>query len=209
MNAPYHKGNVRPELLKQGLKLLKSEGIEAISVRRLAREVGVVPSAVYNHFENRDGLLAAIAADGFRQLSKLEQKGFDSGRSFKDSVKMVAREYLVFANKNPDLYRLMFSYEVSNYKNFPELFQASDSSFASSVRWWYGEGAYDSDRPAAEYPAPLVVWASLHGLAMIVIERSITLKKYDSASVGALAEDFTENLFGGLGKMAPKEKARK
>ena len=53
MSTSYHKGNVRADMVREGLRILAEEGLEAVTLRRLAREIGIAPSSIYNHFANR------------------------------------------------------------------------------------------------------------------------------------------------------------
>jgi len=60
----YHHGNLRRSLLDKGLELLESRENAEISLRELAREVGVSTNAAYRHFENKDALMVALAVEG-------------------------------------------------------------------------------------------------------------------------------------------------
>ena len=57
---PYHHGNVKGALIDAAMKLIDTNQTDTISLRRLAKEVGVTPSAVYNHFADKDSLMLAI-----------------------------------------------------------------------------------------------------------------------------------------------------
>lgn len=197
-NEPYHRGNVRADLIKEGIKLLRAESVSAISVRRLAREIDVAPSAVYNHFENREELLAAIAAEGFRQIAKVHHKALSAGGSTDNVLKEMMRAFLVFVNKNRDLYDLMYSYEVTDHRKYPELSEAADRSFQLVVQQFYPDEEYDSGESASNYPAALAFWAACNGLGNIVARKQITLKKYDKPELETLADDYIEILLQGL-----------
>ena len=144
----YHKGNVREGLIVAAERVLQDEGLGALSLRRVAREVGVAPSAVYNHFKNREALLAAVAADGYHQLEALENKVYRGSGNPEQRLRKLARDYLHFAADNPNLYRLMFSPDVVAFRVDPELDRAGDTSFRVAVEWWYGPGSYDSAKSA-------------------------------------------------------------
>ncbi|MBT4522771.1 MAG: TetR/AcrR family transcriptional regulator [Halieaceae bacterium] len=184
----YHKGNVREGLIEAAERVLHDEGLVALSLRRVAREVGVAPSAVYNHFKNREALLAAVAADGYRQIAELELAAYSGQSKSAAVVRGVARDYLHFAAANPNLYRLMFSHDVVGYRSDPELGQAGDRSFGISVDWWYGSGSYDPGQTALEYPYAMSVWAILHGLALQMIDGLVTMDLSKRESVDKLAD---------------------
>lgn len=194
----YHRGNVRDDLVIAARDVLHNEGLAALSLRRVAREVGVAPSAVYNHFRNREALLAAVAADGYRQLSRLERDSYDGTQKSPEVLLALSRRYLRFASENPSLYRLMFSPEVVDYRTDPELAEAGESSFGLSVDWWYGQGAYAVTPRAREHPLALSVWAIMHGLAMQVIDGLVSINRNDSAALDRLAEQTMQTLIQGL-----------
>jgi AcrR family transcriptional regulator len=62
----YHHGSLRDALLDAALVRLQADGVAKLSLRALAADVGVSPTAVYRHFEDKSALLATIASDGFR-----------------------------------------------------------------------------------------------------------------------------------------------
>jgi len=200
----YHKGNVRESLIEAAEKVLQAEGLQALSLRRLAREVGVAPSAIYNHFKNREALLGAIAADGFNQLTALEVNRYTGTEKSADVIMQIGRDYLRFAAANPELYRLMFSPDVVSFRTDPEVEAAGDTSFGASVDWWYGEGVFDPGESAMSYPYALASWAIMHGLAMQMIDGLVTLDRNDPRAVEALADAALGVFMAGAGEGLPK-----
>jgi AcrR family transcriptional regulator len=201
----YHKGNVREGLIEAAEIVLQEEGLAALSLRRLAREIGVAPSAVYNHFSSREELLAAVAADGYRRMEALEKKFYGRGGEEPEKrLRLLVREYLRFAAEHPNLYRLMFSPDVVAYRVHPELNSAGDTSFKVSVEWWYGEGSYDSARSAIRYPYALAVWAMVHGAAMQMIDGLVTVSARRGETINALADVIADTLIDGVRPGLPK-----
>ncbi len=200
----YHRGNVREDLIKAAERVLQDEGVAALSVRRVAREVGVVPSAVYNHFENREALLTAVAADGYLQLGLLGTRMQSSRAQSEQILRQLGRSYLRFAAKSPNLYRLMFSAEVVAYRNNPELERVSDSSFGRLTDWWYGAGHFDPKKSAVEYPYAVSVWAILHGAALQMIDGLVAVDTGKNASIDRFADTVTGVLIEGVRKALPK-----
>src|SRR5690349_3579164 len=103
--STYHHGDLRPALLKAAGRVLEKEGPAALSLRELARRAGVSHNAPYRHFADREALLAALAADGFRMLG--EVLGVASSRHRGEA-------YVRFALEHPQLFRLMFGGHLSN-----------------------------------------------------------------------------------------------
>ena len=79
----YHHGNLRAELLDSALEQLETAGADALSLRALARGVGVSQTAPYRHFNDKGDLLAALAAVGYRRLlNDLRQAAEETGDTF-------------------------------------------------------------------------------------------------------------------------------
>ena len=200
----YHKGNVREDLIAAAEQILQEEGLAALSVRRVAREIGVVPSAVYNHFKNREALLAAVAADGYHHIEKLVGKLEGNTTEPELLLRQLARGYLQFAAANPNLYRLMFSAEVVAIRIHPELELASDSTFGRLADWWYGPGSFDPQASAVEYPYALSIWSLVHGAAMQMIDGLVAVDMKRKPSINKLADAVVGVLIKGVREALPK-----
>src|SRR5678815_5433850 len=74
----YHHGDLRTALVDAGLTLLADRNADDLSLRELAREVGVSATAVYRHFPDKHALMSALAADGLRQLSIAQHAASDA-----------------------------------------------------------------------------------------------------------------------------------
>src|SRR5215210_7562872 len=68
--AQYHHGDLKAALVQHAVDILRREGIEALTLRGVARAAGVSQAAPYRHFADRRELVAAVAEDGFRQLQQ-------------------------------------------------------------------------------------------------------------------------------------------
>ncbi len=127
----------------------------------LARRAGVAQSAPYRHFSDREDLLAAVATDGFERFTELLLEAA-AGRNEATALKRMATAYLVFGERNVELYRLMFaSGLVPGAAPDSALKRAATASFQPLL-----------DRVTASDPAlsPLsahVRWGQLHGLVML------------------------------------------
>lgn len=106
----YHHGDLKQALLDETAEILAEEGIEALSLRRLAANLGVSRTAPYNHFESKDALLVAVAEEGFRRYEKamdaVRQKHRDSTGN--ETMHALVQAYLKFALSNPHYYDLMY-----------------------------------------------------------------------------------------------------
>ncbi len=107
----YHHGNLKQELLEETARILREEGESALSLRRLASNLGVSRTAPYNHFKNKEALLSAVAEEGFRRfdaaMEAVRKKHRDSdGR---EMTRAMVQAYLKFALNNQEYYDLMYS----------------------------------------------------------------------------------------------------
>ena len=104
----YHHGDLKAALLQAAARLLKEKGIEALSLRTLAAEVGVSHMAPYAHFKNKTELFQSIAANGFNAMAqRMEQ--VDPQLSAEQRILAYGTAYIEFAIANAPLYRLMLA----------------------------------------------------------------------------------------------------
>lgn len=110
----YHHGDLRQALIAGALTMVAEVGHHAVSLRDLARRLGVTHAAVYHHFGTRDALLVEVAASGFATLNK-ELSGVAERSSLPlDRLAAVTKTYAAFALSQASLYRLMFSADLAN-----------------------------------------------------------------------------------------------
>ncbi|MGV9409421.1 TetR/AcrR family transcriptional regulator [Nocardia sp. NPDC003693] len=106
----YHHGDLRDQLLDGAEKALRENGVERLSLRQVAREVGVTHNAPSRHFPDKGALLDALALRGFRRLGDaFEAAATDASLPVEDRFRTLARAYLTFALDNPTLLTLMFA----------------------------------------------------------------------------------------------------
>lgn len=165
---PYHHPDLRSALVAEGLSQLETAGTN-LSLRALAKSVGVSPTAPYRHFTDRSELMGAIAAEGFHRFSaSLTSAGL--GHEPIPGLRSLGVAYLEFASDHPALYRLMFSQYGYSLED-PECQKAADLAFgvligavarAHECGWKPGQNVM---------PLAMAYWAALHGWAGITGDR--------------------------------------
>jgi AcrR family transcriptional regulator len=160
----YHHGALREELMEACVRLVETEGIGAVSLRRVAREAGVSPGAPYHHFPDRAALLGAISARGFQRLTAdLEAVRSDVDGYRAELLAMVVA-YVEFARRNRAYFQMMFRPELSQPEKNPEARAAGDAAFGVLIGVVAECGAADPDGLAVS------LWAFGHGLASLAID---------------------------------------
>lgn len=138
------------------------EGWDAVTVRRLAEEIEYSQPVLYSHFENRDAIVAAVAVEGFQEITVALREAA-SGSTGRNALKNIAVAYLNFALRHPALYAAMFvlptDLRFAEAGTRPEL-RAAFEALAAGVTPFCA----DVDVAAETF------WAALHGLAEL--ERS-------------------------------------
>lgn len=106
----YHHGDLRAALLTRAEETLREKGPAALSLRELARDLGVSHAAPSRHFKDKQALLDALALTGFDRLNAtLTASQETAGESFADRLATLARAYVDFAMANAELLDLMYS----------------------------------------------------------------------------------------------------
>lgn len=161
----YHHGDLRAALLARAEETLREKGPAALSLRELARDLGVSHAAPSRHFKDKQALLDALALTGFERLTAVLESSQDGvEETFAKRLDAVARAYVGFALDNAELLDLMYS-----IKHDPA---ASDALLEATHRWsdvvvrLIGEGQVRGEvRGGPVEHVGLPVFATLHGYA--------------------------------------------
>ncbi|QNK65909.1 TetR/AcrR family transcriptional regulator [Variovorax sp. PAMC26660] len=168
----WHHGDLRASLIAWGTHLLDTKGIAGMSMRAAARLAGVSQGAPAHHFKDRNGLLAAIAAQAFRDMVSLRMTRLDSvdANDGPARLRAVILGYVEFAQAHPARFHLMFSPQIVRRDQYPDLLQASGASFQLL------RNAVALILPGArvgtlsEEELAFAVWAATHGLATLTVQ---------------------------------------
>jgi AcrR family transcriptional regulator len=183
---PFHHGNLRAVLLDQALVVLRERGLEALSLRELAREAGVSHAAPRKHFADRDALLEAIAERGFVQLAQhLGEAAAKQPEDFTAALHAVASAYIEFAAAGPGLLDLMFAAKVDSTSEAVRTAVANHlETLLRIASCGLDAGAY----AAADIERlTLVLSASVQGIGALVTSRRITVAQSEELIDDAIA----------------------
>ncbi|HWW57959.1 MAG TPA: TetR/AcrR family transcriptional regulator [Sphingopyxis sp.] len=195
----YHKGNVADDLIAAARKILKTERFEDVSVRRLAREVGVTPGNFYNHFASLDQLFLDIAADAFDTRRRAQAKLIKKADNRIDALVATTLDFVEFAIREKQLFRIMFG-QVPGSFTHDRFRQASDAAFAQLVEFVYREPRYvpgDRALSHARLPVGYGLFCLMYGLARNISENQIEFSDGDGGSVTQFVEDVVRSFVDG------------
>jgi AcrR family transcriptional regulator len=157
------RGAVRSRLCDAAARLFLEEGEAALSMRRLAAEVGCSPMAPYRHFADKQALIAAIRAQAFDRLADaLDGVAKDNRHRAAD----IGDAYVAFARANPAAYKLMFDLAQPDEAAYPDLAKAAARarvSMSGYVSELVEAGVLQGDPVELGY----VFWAAIHGLIVL------------------------------------------
>jgi len=143
--------------------IAEREGWNAVTIRRLANEIEYSQPVLYSHFENRDAIVAAVAVEGFQEITVALREAASGSTGRRNALKNVTMAYLAFALSRPALYEAMFilptDLRFAEAGTRPEL-RAAFESLAAVVTPFCVDVEIVTE----------TFWAALHGLAEL--ERS-------------------------------------
>lgn len=198
----YHHGDLRAALVGAVEQLVERDGAERVSLRAIASEAGVTHAALYHHFDNRQALLAAAAASGFSALTSAMLTRAKSGGPPLIQLQEAGVAYVLFAVAHPHIYRLMFSGQIADRERYPELQEASDAAYAALGHLLEGTSSSKRTTPAPEHPASRATWATIHGLAMLLIDGRFGEEACSVGEAERVTREVTQVLGRGLRSMS-------
>ncbi|MFK4100003.1 TetR/AcrR family transcriptional regulator [Streptomyces sp. NPDC019531] len=189
---PYHHGDLRSALLAAAERTLRDKGAAALSLRELARDLGVSHAAPGRHFKDKQALLNALALAGYDRMAEVLEAADEPGLPLQDRLTTLARAYLGFAIDNAELLELMFA-----RKHEPDAAEQMAAAIDRTV------GALERAVAAAQQRGEiidgdpehltLVVGTALHGLASFAVTGKFTTE----AAMAAVTE-LVHHLMHGL-----------
>jgi AcrR family transcriptional regulator len=163
-------------LLQAAIQLIAEVGPAGFTLREVARRAEVSHNAPYRHFPDREDLLAAVAAQGFRELDEAMLAAVRQQRSSVGRLKRAGLAYVEFALRRPEHFTVMFDAAVSKHKTSDSA-EAAERAFETLVS--LVKSCQDDGRlPSGDlHQFALLAWSMVHGIAKLATAKRLP---YDS-----------------------------
>jgi AcrR family transcriptional regulator len=171
----YHHGELRRALLDATLAIVAGDGTQELSLRAVARKVGVSPQASYNHFRDRAALLSAAAEEGLRELARGLREARDAAHGPGERLEATGVAYVAFARAHAAHFRLLSAQDIADKRGDPGLAAAYEDAFGvvlGAIEECQQAGIVRGGDPHA---LALAAWAIVHGLAGLVVDKQIAV----------------------------------
>jgi AcrR family transcriptional regulator len=188
-----YRSELRAETLSAARDLIKEEGYEGLTLRKLAQRIQCSPMALYTYFADKQALLTALALEGFEKLAK-RQEGTSRREPLK-ALRKIMLDHIAFAEENPTEYRILFlsvrplavvkktRQEIQeNNPAFRLLFKCVQSCLVAGVLW--GDA----------FTISTIALTAAHGAASFLI----TLQDFPFGSHRRYAEEVVATTLSGL-----------
>ena len=164
----YHHGNARAALLATAAELLEGEGAARLSLRQCAERAGLSRQAPYNHFADKEALLAELVREGYQELGSRVSADAKPGVAPSERLARAAEAYIAFGQERPALFRLMFSKELVDLSKHGSAQEAASAALAEL------SAIIEALAPATDVrEVTLVAWSLVHGYTSLCIETGL------------------------------------
>jgi len=164
----FHHGDLRRALLASAWEVIEERGAASTSLREVARRNGVAASSALHHFGDKTSLLAAVAEEGFRQLTMRAAAAGESVTDKKEHLRRFFLAYVQFALDHPGIFKLMHSTLITPHSRYPTLLDTSVNTFKKTkeVMQAYLEPFGPIDKVGSDVWA---FWAAADGISSLLI----------------------------------------
>lgn len=193
---PYHHGHLRAALLEQAVIDIRERGSDGLSLRDLARQVGVSHAAPRRHFPDRRALLDALAEEGYRRLGSEFRAALDAaGTEFEPRLRATAAAYTRFATEDAALLELMFSRKYTSSHDV--VHTAADNSFGILMPLIPQGQAEGVLQPGDPEHVGMLIFATIQGVVSLMTSGMMSADQLEG-----LLDDAITNFLAGQGGQA-------
>jgi AcrR family transcriptional regulator len=166
----YHHGDLSRALVQEAVRTIQARGVDALTLRAVGQRLGVSRTALYRHFADKTALLAAVAAEGFRQLRLDLTSAWERHHGGREGFAAMGTAYVRFALAHPSHYRVMFGASLDARHEDAALAAEGGAAFQVLVDAILAQQRAGVVRLDDPLPIARFVWATVHGVAMLGID---------------------------------------
>lgn len=197
----YHHDGLRDAVLEKTLQFLKHHPVQDLSMREIARDLGVSHMAPYRHFASKEDVIAALIENGFRQLTETFQQCNQNGAMpYPETFYAHVNAYVQFFLKNPDVARLMFTsgfFDKGDFAGVHETGQEAFRCLTRLVQRGQKEGFIVEGQNL--YMVSFMIWSSVHGASVLIFEKQFQeIDQAPDVEVGSFTRFLAEKLLLGF-----------
>ena len=181
----YHHGDLEVALITTARKFVKKNGLESLSLRQIAHEIGVSPSAAYHYFPDRNSLLAALGFSLFEELADYQERELAkvagaSARAARERFRVLGRTYFEWAIREPHFFNLMFS-DFCLIESSVEQTREENRAYQTLINCLddlVETGSMDKKLRAS---AELLSWSVVHGTTSLIVSGHLDTEDFERA----------------------------
>jgi AcrR family transcriptional regulator len=163
----FHHGNLREALLEASLEILDESGVDAITIREVARRTGVSHAAPVNHFKDREALLTEVAVGLYSDLWQSISDGMEKGSAGGfERVEAFAFALIDYGLTTPNRYRMLWRRDLINTKD-PRMIEVSDGLYGRLIR---EISAARKSEEFDDHTFAIGLWSMAHGYVSLRLE---------------------------------------
>jgi len=190
----YHHGDLERSLVEAALVTIREEGVQALTLRSVGARLGVSRTALYRHFDDKQALLARVAAEGFKRFHEaLATAVARASAKRANPMPAMAAAYMRFALSNPSHYQTMFSGVLTDWSRYPELVRHAEGAFNVLLDTIRGEQQQKRMAPGDPLDLAEITWALSHGLATLGLARQLRRTPGQLQDLAVLGSTVLEN----------------
>jgi AcrR family transcriptional regulator len=188
------KEEIRSRILTTAWQMVKEDGWQSVSIRKIAEAIEYSVPVIYDHFENKEAILMEFGKEAFRLLSKKIQQAKEKSNNPAEQLKAIADAYWSFALRNKEYYQLMYGVGMLGCqieKCFPE--RADFKNLVMEpIKAIVSKSKYSDANSFLKY---YTFWSILHGLISIKSMRNSNVSdEVNKMVLDDAIEGFIKNL---------------
>jgi AcrR family transcriptional regulator len=187
------KEEVRSSILTTAWQMVKEEGWQSLSIRKIADAIEYSVPVIYDHFTSKEAIMWEFAKEGFQLLAKKVHKAKDKSNDPVEQLKAIADAYWNFACRNKEHYQLMYGMGMPGCeieKCFPER-GSFRNVVMEPITALVNKSKYPDANPCLKY---FTFWSILHGLISIKSMNSNVSEEVNKMVMDDAVEGFIKNL---------------